>query len=137
MIKPIVKDIEFLSRRSENACEEDQEIAVDLLDTITAHKETCIGMAANMIGYLKRIIVVKDKNSYLVLYNPVILKVSGKRYETEEGCLCHAAAKKAVRYESIKTAYLNEDFQKRIKTFHHITAQIIQHEIDHCDGILI
>lgn len=94
-------------------------------------------MAANMIGANKRIIVVNDNNKYIIMINPEILKFSGKLYETEEGCLSHIEVKKTKRYEKIKVSYFDENFKKKIKTYQGFTAQIIQHEIDHCNGILI
>ena len=124
MIQPIMHDPLFLAQKSAPATPEDAPVARDLLDTLTAHADGCVGMAANMIGVRKRIIAVETEDGYLVLFNPVILKKSGP-YNTEE------------RWQSIKVQYQTMDGKLRIKTFTGWTAQIIQHEIDHCDGILI
>lgn len=137
MIREIVKDHFILSQKCDKATREDQDIITDLLDTINAHKETCVGMAANMIGERKRIIVVKDNQKYLVMINPQIIKTSSQSYETQEGCLSRQGTKKTKRYEKIKVEYRDQDFKIKIKTFQGFTAQIIQHEIDHCEGILI
>ncbi len=137
MIKEIVTDQFSLSQKSVLATIEDLSVVQDLLDTIKAHKQECVGMAANMIGVNKNIIVVNDNDKYLVMINPVVLKTSGRLYETEEGCLSHKGVKKTKRYEKIKIAYFDENFKKKIKTFQDYLAQIIQHEIDHCYGILI
>lgn len=137
MIKAIVTDQFSLSQKSVPATIEDLSIVQDLLDTIKAHKQECVGMAANMIGVNKNIIVVNDNGKYLVMINPIVLKKSGKLYETEEGCLSHKGVKKTKRYEKIKIAYFDENFKKKVKTFQDYLAQIIQHEIDHCHGILI
>ena len=136
MIRPIVHDPLFLAQKSLPAAPEDAAAAQDLLDTLTAHADGCVGMAANMIGVSKRIIAVEAENGYLVLYNPVILKKSGP-YEAEEGCLSLEGVRKTKRWHSIKVQYTTADGKARIKTFTGWTAQIIQHEIDHCDGILI
>ena len=136
MIRDICKDENFLAQRGETALPADLGIAQDLLDTLTAHADGCVGMAANMIGVLKRIIAVEAEDGYLVLFNPVILKKSGQ-YEAEEGCLSLEGVRKTKRYQSIKVQYQTMDGKPRIKTFTGWTAQIIQHEIDHCDGILI
>ena len=136
MVREIMKDPIFLSLRSSNAAKEDLPIAQDLLDTLAAHKDGCVGMAANMIGASKRIIVFDNDGTYMVMFNPEIVKCSGP-YEAEEGCLSLAGTRKAKRYRSIKVRYQNSDFSVRYKTFTDWTAQIIQHEIDHCNGILI
>ena len=136
MIRDICKDENFLAQRGETALPADLGIAQDLLDTLTAHADGCVGMAANMIGISKRIIAVEAETGYLVLYNPVILKKSGP-YEAEEGCLSLEGVRKAKRYQTIKVRWQNEAFQTRLKTFTGWTAEIIQHEIDHCDGIII
>lgn len=136
MIQPICKDVIFLSRKSEPALPEDVSIGQDLLDTLNAHRDGCVGMAANMIGKAKRIIVFDDGGKPSLMYNPEIIKSTGV-YETEEGCLSLTGTRKAVRYQSIKVRYQNEQFQLRLKTYTGWTAQIIQHEIDHCNGILI
>ena len=136
MIQPIVKDPIFLGRKSREATAEDLPIAQDLLDTLAAHKDGCVGMAANMIGQAVRIIAFDNEGSYMVMLNPEIVKCAGQ-YETEEGCLSLEGVRKTKRYRSIKVRYQNEKLQIRLKTFTAWTAQIIQHEIDHCNGILI
>ena len=136
MIKPIMKDPIFLAQKSAEAGPEDAPIAADLLDTLRAHADGCVGMATNMIGSAKRIIAFDNNGQYMMMYNPVIVKCSGS-YEAEEGCLSLTGTRKAKRYRSIKVQYKNEEFQTRLKTFTGWTAQIIQHEIDHCNGILI
>ena len=136
MIQPIVKDPIFLGRKSREATAEDLPIAQDLLDTLAAHKDGCVGMAANMIGQTVRIIAFDNEGSYMVMLNPEIVKCAGQ-YETEEGCLSLEGVRKTKRYRSIKVRYQNEKLQIRLKTFTGWTAQIIQHEIDHCNGILI
>ena len=136
MIRDIIKDETFLEQKAEPAIQDDLSVAQDLLDTLTAHKDSCVGMAANMIGVNKRIIAFDNEGSYMVMFNPEIVKKSGP-YEAEEGCLSLAGIRKAKRWKSIKVQYQNEEFQTRFKTFTGWTAQIIQHEIDHCEGILI
>lgn len=136
MIREICKDPIFLSRKAEPASPEDVELAGDLLDTLKAHKDGCVGMPANMIGVCKRIIVFENQGGYMVMFNPEILKKS-QPYEAEEGCLSLPGSRKTTRYQVIKVQWQNEKFQERIKTFSGWTAQIIQHEIDHCEGILI
>ena len=136
MVQPIMKDPIFLAQISKPATPEDLPIAQDLLDTLTAHKEGCVGMAANMIGVLKRIIVFDNEGSYMVMFNPEIIK-QAEPYATEEGCLSLPGTRPTKRYRSIKVRYQNEQFQTRLKTFTDWPAQIIQHEIDHCNGILI
>ena len=137
MFKKIIHDPIFLSLKSEVATKEDLQIAEDLLDTLTAHKDGCVGMAANMIGVHKRIIAFDNDGTYMVMFNPEIIKKS-EPYETEEGCLSLLGGpRKCKRYKSIKVQWQTADFQTRIKTFTGFTAQIIQHEIDHCDGVLI
>lgn len=131
-----MKDPIFLAQKSKPATKEDFVVAQDLLDTIEAHKEGCVGMAANMIGILKRIIVFDNDGTYMVMFNPEIIK-SSDRYDTQEGCLSLAGVRSVKRWKSIKVQYQNEAFQTRYKTFSGWTAQIIQHEIDHCNGILI
>ena len=111
-------------------------MAQDLLDTLAAHKDSCVGMAANMIGMNKRVIVFDNEGEYMVMFNPEIVKKSGP-YQAEEGCLSLSGVRKANRWKSIKVQYQNKKFQIRFKTFTGWTAQIIQHEIDHCEGILI
>ena len=136
MIQPIMHDPLFLAQKSAPATPEDAPVARDLLETLAAHADGCVGMAANMIGVHKRIIVVEAEDGYLVLCNPVLLEKSGP-YEAEEGCLSLEGVRKARRYRSIKVQYQTVDGKPRIKTFTGWTAQIIQHEIDHCNGILI
>lgn len=136
MVREIVKDEVFLAEASEKATAEDTEIARDLLETLEAHKAGCVGMAANMIGVRKRIIAFDNEGSYMVMFNPEIVKKSGA-YEAEEGCLSLTGTRKTRRWQSIKVQYQNEKMQIRLKTFTGWTAQIIQHEIDHCNGIII
>ena len=136
MVCEIMRDIIFLSQPSAPATPEDIGAADDLLETLIAHRDGCVGMAANMIGIARRIIAVDNDGQYLVLFNPEILKKSGP-YEAEEGCLSLDGTRKTKRWQSVKLRYQNRDFQTRIKTFTGFPAQIIQHELDHCDGILI
>ena len=136
MVREIMQDEAFLSQKAEPVTVEDLAVAQDLLDTLTAHKDGCVGMAANMIGVCKRIIVFDNEGKYMVMFNPEIIKKSGP-YEAEEGCLSLTGTRKAKRWQSIKVQYQNEQFQTRFKTFTGWTAQIIQHEIDHCEGVLI
>lgn len=136
MIRDIVKDETFLALPSAPATEEDLPVAQDLLDTLIAHKDGCVGMAANMIGVSKRIIAVEGEKGYLVLFNPVILRRSDP-YEAEEGCLSLEGTRKTKRWRAVKVQYQNEKMQTRLKTFTGFTAQIIQHEVDHCDGVII
>ena len=127
----------FLSLKSEVATKEDLQVAEDLLDTLTAHKDGCVGMAANMIGVRKRIIALDNEGTYLVMFNPEIIKKS-EPYETEEGCLSLLGGpRKCKRYKTIKVKWQTAEMQTRIKTFNGFPAQIIQYEVDHCDGILI
>ena len=136
MVREIMKDEVFLAEASEKATAEDTEIARDLLETLEAHKAGCVGMAANMIGVHKRIIAFDNEGSYMVMFNPEIVKKSGA-YEAEKGCLSLTGTRKTRRWQSIKVQYQNEKMQIRLKTFTGWTAQIIQHEIDHCNGIII
>lgn len=136
MVREIMKDIFFLSQKSTPATPEDAAVAQDLLDTLEAHKEGCVGIAANMIGVLRRIIAFDNNGKYMLMYNPEIIKRSDP-YEAEEGCLSLTGTRKTKRWKSIKVRYQNEQFQTRLKTFTSWTAQIIQHEIDHCNGIII
>lgn len=137
MIKELTHDPIFLSLKSEIATKEDVQVAEDLLDTLIAHKEGCVGMAANMIGERKRIIAFDNEGTYMVMFNPEIIKKS-EPYETEEGCLSLLGdPRKCKRYKSIKVKWQTAEMQTRIKTFIGFPAQIIQHEIDHCEGILI
>ena len=141
MIKELIHDTIFLAMKSEPATVDDLQIAEDLLDTLTAHKESCVGMAANMIGERKCIIAFLDENgkspAYTVMFNPEIIKKDGA-YNTEESCLSLLGGPRPCkRYKSIKVRYQNSDMQTRIKTYVGWTAQIIQHEVDHCNGVLI
>ena len=137
MVKEVVHDPILLACKSESATKEDLQIARDLLDTLIANKDGCVGMAANMIGVRKRIIVFDNEGTYMTMFNPEILKMSGP-YETEEGCLSlRGGPRPCKRYQTIKVQWQNEQCQTRIKTFTGWTAQIIQHEVDHCNGILI
>lgn len=138
MIKELVHDPVFLAIKSRDAAESDIETARDLLDTLIAHKESCVGMAANMIGSAKRIIAfVDEKEQYTVMLNPVIIKAE-KPYDTEESCLSLLGGpRKCTRFRSIKVQYQTTEMQTRIKSFKGFTSQIIQHEIDHCCGVLI
>ena len=136
MVREIMKDTTFLSQKAEPATLEDISVAKDLLETLEAQRDGCVGMAANMIGVNKRIIAFDNEGKYMVMFNPEIIKKSGP-YETEEGCLSLTGIRKAKRWQSIKVQYQNEQFQTRFKTFTGWTAQIIQHEIDHCEGVLI
>ena len=137
MVKNVIHDPIFLAQKSEMAAKEDLQIAQDLLDTLIANKEVCVGMAANMIGVRKRIIAFDNAGVYMVMFNPEIIARSGP-YETEEGCLSLlGGARKTKRYQMIKVRYQTADFKTCIKAFTGWTAQIIQHEIDHCNGILI
>ncbi len=137
MIKELMHDTDFLSLKSEPATEDDLTVAEDLLDTLKAHKETCVGMAANMIGATKRIIAFEGSGKYIVMLNPEIIKKSGP-YDTEESCLSLIGyPRKCKRYKTVKVQWQNEKFETRVKNFTGFTAQIIQHEVDHCNGILI
>ncbi|MBR3704898.1 MAG: peptide deformylase [Oscillospiraceae bacterium] len=136
MIRDIMKDTFFLSQPSVPAVAEDIPVAEDLLETLIAHKDGCVGMAANMIGVSKRIIAFENDGGYMLMFNPEIIKCS-EPFEAEEGCLSLTGSRKTKRYKSIKVQYQNEKFQIRFKTFTGWTAQIIQHEIDHCNGIII
>ena len=137
MIQPIVHDPILLARKSTPAGKEDLQTAQDLLDTLAAHREECVGMAANMIGVLKNIIVFDCDGTYMVMLNPEIISCS-EEYETQEGCLSLLGGpRNTKRFRKIKIRYQNTALQTRLKTFTGWTAQIIQHEIDHCHGILI
>ena len=141
MVKDLTHDPIFLAGKSEIATKEDLPVAQDLLDTLMAHKETCVGMAANMIGAKKRIIAFLDESGrtpvYTVMLNPEIIKRDGA-YDTEEGCLSLLGGpRKCKRYKTIKVQYQTVEMQTRVKTYTGRTAQIIQHEVDHCNGILI
>ena len=136
MVREICKDEAFLAQKAEPATADDLVVAQDLLETLAAHKDGCVGMAANMIGVGKRIIAFDNEGEYMVMFNPIIVKQSGM-YEAEEGCLSLTGTRKAKRFQTIKVQWQNEKFQTRLKTFTGWTAEIIQHEIDHCEGIII
>ena len=136
MIREICKAEVFLAQKAEAATADDLNTAQDLLDTLIAHKDGCVGMAANMIGVNKRIIAFENDGEYMLMFNPVIVKKSGP-YDTEEGCLSLTGTRKAKRFQTVKVQWQNEKFQTRLKTFIGWTAEIIQHEIDHCEGIVI
>ena len=136
MIREICKDEAFLAQKAEPATPEDLAVASDLLETLEHHRSGCVGMAANMIGVNKRIIAFDNEGTYLVMLNPEIVKKSGP-YQAEGGCLSLTGVRPAKRWRSIKVRWQNEKFQERLKTFTGWTAQIIQHELDHCEGVLI
>ncbi len=137
MVKELVHDPVFLGQRSEPASASDLDTAIDLLDTLKAHEAECVGMAGNMIGVKKCIICFNNEGVYMTMFNPEIISKSDA-YETEEGCLSLlGGARKTKRYKKIRVQYNTADFKKRTKVFTGFTAQIIQHEIDHCNGILI
>lgn len=137
MIKELIHSPEMLSEKAEIATKDDIQIARDLLETLISHKDGCVGMAANMIGENKRIIAFDNDGEYMIMFNPEIIKMSDP-YETKEGCLSLLGGPRPCkRYKKIKVKWQNEDFKERIKNFDGFTAQIIQHEIDHCNGILI
>lgn len=136
MVREIMKDPIFLAQKSAEATGDDLGVAQDLMDTLIAHAEGCVGMAANMIGVSKRIIAFNDEGWYMLMLNPRIVKYSGA-YDTEEGCLSLTGVRKTKRYKTIKVEYQTVDMLNRVKTFSGYTAQIIQHEIDHCNGIII
>ena len=136
MIRDICKDEAFLAQKAERATQEDIQIAADLLETLEHHKDGCVGMAANMIGVNKRIIAFDNEGTYMVMFNPEIIKKSGP-YDTEEGCLSLTGIRPAKRWKTIKVRWQNQKLQERFKTFSGWTAQIIQHEIDRCEGVLI
>ena len=136
MIREICRDETFLAQKAAPATADDLATAQDLLDTLTAHRDGCVGMAANMIGVCKRIIAFDNEGTYMVMFNPVIVRQSGP-YEAQEGCLSLTGVRKTKRFQTVKVQWQNEKFQTRLKTFTGWTAEIIQHEIDHCEGILI
>ena len=136
MIREICRDETFLAQKAAPATADDLATAQDLLDTLTAHRDGCVGMAANMIGVCKRIIAFDNEGTYMVMFNPVIVRQSGP-YEAQEGCLSLSGVRKTKRFQTIKVQWQNEQFQTRLKTFTGWTAEIIQHELDHCQGILI
>lgn len=136
MVQEIMKDPIFLAQPSEKATVEDMQTARDLIETLLAHRDECVGMAANMIGVKKRIIAISHDGRYMVMINPKIIRQAGP-YETEEGCLSLSGTRKTKRWSTITVQYRDMDYKPMLKTFHDFSAQIIQHEIDHCDGVLI
>ena len=136
MIYPSNHDQQVLQQPARPATSADRQLAEALVATLTAHQDHCIGMAANMIGVNKRIIAFDNEGTYMVMFNPVIVRQSGP-YETQEGCLSLSGVRKTKRFQTVKVQWQNEQFQTRLKTFTGWTAEIIQHEIDHCEGILI
>ena len=137
MIRELTHNEAFLSQKSEKATKADKAIANDLLDTLKAHKDGCVGMATNMIGELKCIIAFDNGGKYMIMYNPELIGTSGE-YETEEGCLSYMGGPvKVKRYKSIQVQYEDEKFKKCTKVFKDFTAQIIQHEVDHLKGALV
>ena len=137
MIKPVVHDPFFLGLKSKPATKEDAQVAQDLLDTLIANRSGCVGMAANMIGVRKRIIVVDNGGTYLTMFNPEIIKKTGP-YDTEEGCLSLLGGPRPCkRYQTIQVRWQTKEFKTCTRMFTGWTAQIIQHEVDHCDGVLI
>lgn len=136
MIRPVVKDMIFLGQKSEPATKDDVVVIDDLMDTLRANSEYCVGMAANMIGVRKRILAFSVGDAIVPMVNPVILKKEGS-YETEESCLSLSGFRKTMRYETIEVEYLDRNFKKHKQTFAGFTAQIIQHEVDHFEGIII
>lgn len=136
MVKPIMRDLFFQRQRAEKATEADRQTAIDLLDTLKAHADGCVGMAANMIGVNKAIIAVNMGFMNVAMFNPKIVKRNGK-YETEEGCLSLDGVRKCVRYQEIKVEYEDINFKRQRQKYSGWTAQIIQHECDHLNGIII
>ena len=136
MIREICRDETFLAQKAAPATADDLATAQDLLDTLTAHKDGCVGMAANMIGVRRRIIAFDNGGEYMLMLNPVIVKRSGA-YEAEEGCLSLQGQRKTKRHRTIKVQWQDRTMQTHVKNFTGWTAQIIQHEIDHCEGVLI
>ena len=136
MIKPIVKDVVFLGEKSEEATKDDMSVVNDLIDTLRANLDGCVGMAANMIGVKKRIIVFAVGSIIIPMINPIIVRKE-KSYITEESCLSLEGVRQTTRYETIEVEYFDRDFKKKKDVFNGFVAQIIQHEIDHCNGIII
>ena len=136
MIREIIHDPLLLAQKSEPAAEKDRRIITDLTDTLRANRDRCVGMAANMIGERKRIIAFYNGPILMIMINPKITKKSGE-YMAEEGCLSLAGTRQTKRWQELTVSYLNESFQPLVNTFHGFTAQIIQHEYDHCEGVLI
>lgn len=137
MIREICKDVLILSKKATTVTQEDAHLIQDLIDTLTVHKQECVGMAANMIGFPKKMIIFEDNSQYIVMLNPEIIQTSGNPRIKEEGCLCHSTLHQVKRYDKIKVKYQDIHFKMKIKTYQGFTAQIIQHEMDHCEGILI
>jgi peptide deformylase len=136
MIRPIVKDVFFLGQKSESATKQDLSVGQNLLDTLHANRNHCVGMAANMIGVKKRIIIVNMGIMNTVMYNPVIVKKDSP-YETEEGCLSLTGVRKTTRYQNIEVEYYDSSWKKHRQAYSGWIAQIIQHECDHLEGIII
>lgn len=136
MIRNIVKDTFFLSQKSELATKEDLDVCLDLIDTLNANKERCVGLAANMIGKKKRIIIARIDHMNVVMINPVIVQKSNP-YQIKEGCLSLSGERETTRYQNIVVKYLDMQFKERKQAYFGYPAEIIQHELDHCDGILI
>ena len=137
MIRNLCKDNSFLSLKAIDATLLDKQVGIDLKDTLIFHKSTCVGMAANMIGVNKKIIAFFNDNHVVIMYNPIVLRKYGNTYQVEEGCLCHNGKKLTTRYEKIQVSYLNEEFKKITKSYSGFTSEIIQHELDHLEGVLI
>lgn len=137
MIKEIVKDQFILAQKSSPATRDDMFIVEDLLDTIKAHQDECVGMAANMIGYCKQVIVFLDDDEYKIMINPRMIHHSQQTFKTLESCLCHQNSHEVMRYHKIKVEYYDVNWKKKIKTYQGVSAQIIQHELDHIEGKLI
>ena len=136
MIRDIVKDESFLSLKSTEATIEDLSIGLDLLDTLKSYSNSCVGMAANMIGVSKNIICIKDESAYILMFNAKILEAKEK-YQIEEGCLCLEGTRNTSRYKNIKVKYKDQNFKTQIRSFRDFTAEIIQHELDHVEGKII
>ena len=136
MIKPIVRDVFFLGQKSEPATQSDLFVGADLMDTLAANQDRCVGMAANMIGVKKRVIIASTGIIPIVMYNPVLLK-KNDAYETEEGCLSLEGVRKTTRYQNIEVEYWDSSWKKQRGKFSGWTAQIIQHEMDHLEGVII
>ncbi len=136
MVKPIMKDVFFLNQKSEKATEDDRQVVLDLLDTLKANEKACVGLAANMIGVKKRIIAINMGMINVAMINPVITKKS-ETYEAEEGCLSLVGVRKTTRYQEIEVEYLDQNFVAKKNKYSGWIAQIIQHEVDHCNGIVI
>lgn len=136
MVREIVRDVIFLGQKSTDATIADIKTAMDLVDTLEANRNACVGMAANMIGVKKRIIAINDNGFTKLMINPTITAKSSK-FETEEGCLSLSGVRPTIRYKNITVKYLDMNFKEHTEKFNGWTAQIIQHEVDHCDGIVI